>query len=111
MNNQDAARESASAEVLQPFRERLDVLNVRLMALLAERMMVCLEVAKVKAARDIPMMQPARVRQVLDKVRVQSPELGLRPEYASAVFKLIIEETCLQEARLIEALLRKGTDS
>ncbi|MFD9258176.1 chorismate mutase, partial [Streptomyces sp. NPDC059538] len=47
--------------LLQPFRERLEALDQQLAELVAARLAICCEVAEVKRANGIPMMQPNRV--------------------------------------------------
>lgn len=67
------------------------------MAIILERMQVCLEVADVKTTHNIPMMQPSRVNTVLQRGRTAAREAGLPEEYFVAIFTLIIDETCRQE--------------
>lgn len=88
--------------ILQPKRDQLDRINNHLVDLLCERMNVCMDIAELKATHDIPMMQPQRIVQVLDQLKDKSSKVGLRPEYVQSIFKLIIEETCIQEDKLIQ---------
>lgn len=101
--NKQAAAISAN-ELLQPYRLRLDSINTQLLDLLAQRMGVCMDIARLKARENIPMMQPARVSHVLDTVRDQACALGLDPEYVVELFRLVIDETCRQETVLINCL-------
>ena len=88
--------------ILQPKREQLDRINNHLVDLLCERMNVCMDIAELKAAHDIPMMQPQRIIQVLDQLKDKSSKVGLRSDYVESIFKLIIEETCFLEEQLIQ---------
>ncbi|WP_256592887.1 chorismate mutase [Pseudomonas sp. 2822-17] len=97
--------------ILQPMRDQLDRINTHLVDLLGERMSVCMEIAELKAAHDIPMMQPKRIVQVMDQLASHASKVGLRPDYVQSVFKLIIEETCNQEERLIQQRLGQGQRS
>ncbi|CAI2796053.1 Chorismate mutase (EC [Pseudomonas [fluorescens] SBW25] len=97
--------------ILQPQRDQLDRINNHLVDLLGERMSVCMDIAELKAAHDIPMMQPQRIVQVLDQLKDKSSTVGLRPDYVQSVFKLIIEETCIQEEQLIQRRRNQGQRS
>ena len=57
------------------------------------------------------MMQPKRIVQVMDQLASHASKVGLRPDYVQSVFKLIIEETCNQEERLIQQRLGQGQRS
>ncbi|MBS9432466.1 chorismate mutase [Photorhabdus hainanensis] len=94
-------------DILQPYRESLDVINMQILALLAERMRVCMKIAEVKAEQDIPMMQTQRIISLLDMLRDKSTDFGLRPEYTESIFQLVIEETCCREEELIDQLLQE----
>ena len=93
---------TAPSAILQPQRDQLDRISNHLVDLLCERMQVCMDIAELKAAHDIPMMQPQRIIQVLDQLKEKSAKVGLRSEYVESIFRLIIEETCIQEERLIQ---------
>lgn len=94
---------SADGLLLQPYREELDRINLRLVDLLAERMRICRHIARVKSVHGIPMMQPQRIGSTLDLVRGLSGTRQLRPEYVDGLFQLIIEETCAEELRVMAA--------
>jgi chorismate mutase len=97
-----------ASNILQAQRERLDLINTQVIDLLSERMKVCMDIAGLKAVHGIAMMQPGRISYVLDMVKIQSEVVGLRPAYTESIFKLIIEETCIQEDVLINQCLASG---
>jgi chorismate mutase len=88
---------------LEPFRERLDVLDEQIARLLGERFEVCREVAHHKRERDIPMMQPDRVEQVRARYLRRGAEMDLPEEFTAALFELLIGATCKLEDELIAA--------
>lgn len=90
--------------VLSPYREQIDQLNHILVDLLAKRMEICRGVARVKCANNIAMMQPQRVTSTLDQMKLLAPSRQLRPEYLAEIFNIIIEETCEEERRLMDAI-------
>ncbi|WP_230381114.1 chorismate mutase [Pseudomonas guariconensis] len=96
--------------ILQPQRDRLDSINSQVVDLLHERMQVCMDIAELKAAHGIPMMQPQRISQVLGQLKEKSLQVGLSTVYIESIFKLIIEETCMQEERLISQILKQGKE-
>jgi chorismate mutase-like protein len=90
-----------SADGLQPFRERLDELDERILALLGERFDTCREIAAYKRDHEVPMMQPHRVEQVRSRYLARGAELALPTDFAAALFELVIDATCRMEDELI----------
>ena len=88
---------------LEPFRRRLDELDEQIVSLLGERFQICRGVALYKREHDVAMMQPDRVAQVRARYLDRGSELELPPDFAEALFELLIEATCRMEDELIEA--------
>lgn len=90
-------------EQLRPFRDRIDDLDERILALLGERFDVCREVARFKKANGIPMMQRERNDEVLEHF----VELGERHRFpdgfALALFDVVVDWSCRLEDSIIEA--------
>jgi 4-amino-4-deoxychorismate mutase len=86
---------------LQPFRERLDILDEQIARLLGERFDVCRNVAYYKRAHDIPMMQPDRVKLVRERYLARGAEVNLPEDFTAALFELLIGATCKLEDELI----------
>ena len=86
---------------LEPFRARLDQLDEQIARLLGERFEVCREVAHHKRERDIPMMQPDRVKQVRARYLERGAEVNLPPDFTAALFELLIGATCKLEDELM----------
>jgi len=86
------------AETNQPnplagLRARIDQLDAALIAIVAERLAVCREVAEVKEGSDTPVIQPARVRDVVTSRRSQAIEAGVDPDFAEQLFRVLLTET------------------
>jgi chorismate mutase len=96
---------------LEPFRERLDLLDNGIARLLGERFEICREVAHHKRAHDIPMMQPARVVEVRERYLERGSEVNLPPEFTAALFELLIGATCKLEDELIAQPSASGDGS
>ncbi|HEV7936505.1 MAG TPA: chorismate mutase [Solirubrobacteraceae bacterium] len=86
---------------LAPFRTRLDFLDGEILRLLGDRFEVCRQVAYHKREHDIPMMQPERVAEVRARYLERGAEAALPPDFAAALFELLIGATCKLEDELI----------
>lgn len=87
---------------LQGFRDRLNPIDEEIARLLGERFQICREVAEYKEERGIPMMQPARMAEVLDRYLARGAEADLPAEFTEALFELLIESTCKLEDELMD---------
>jgi chorismate mutase-like protein len=78
---------------LPELRARIDELDRRLVEVLAERLAVCEEVARVKEGTDTPVIQPGRVRDVITTRRQWAIDRGVDPDFAEQVFRVLLAET------------------
>lgn len=78
---------------LDDLRSRIDQLDGALIAIVAERLAVCRQVAAVKEFSDTPVIQPARVRDVVVTRRQQAIEAGIDPDFAEQLFRVLLTET------------------
>lgn len=78
---------------LSHLRARIDQLDAALVAIVAERLAVCREVAEVKQRVDAPVIQPARVRDVVTSRRQLAIEAGVDPDFAEQLFRVLLTET------------------
>jgi len=78
---------------LTALRTRIDQLDAALIAIVAERLAVCREVAEVKQGTDTPVIQPARVRDVVTSRRQQAIEAGVDADFAEQLFRVLLTET------------------
>ena len=74
---------------LNGYRQRIDEIDEELLRLFAERMELAAGIAAYKKEKSLPVLDAAREREKLLKVRRRSPE-GLE-EYAAALFSRIME--------------------
>jgi chorismate mutase len=86
---------------LDPFRQRLDVLDDEITRLLGERFDVCRDVAAYKSAHDIPMMQPDRVEVVRRRYLERGAAARLPEAFTRPLFELLIASTCRLEDELM----------
>ena len=78
---------------LDDLRSRIDQLDHALIAIVAERLAVCRQVAAVKEGFDAPVIQPARVRDVVVTRRQRAIEAGIDPDFAEQLFRVLLTET------------------
>jgi chorismate mutase len=100
-----------SANGLEPFRRRLDVIDDEIAKLLGERLQICREVAVYKSEHEIPMMQPDRVKLVRERYLARGAEHDLPAEFSSDLFDLLIATTCKLEDELMDELAENGRDA
>jgi chorismate mutase len=89
---------------LEPFRQRLDVIDDEIARLLGERFEICREVAIYKSEHEIPMMQPDRVKVVRERYLARGAEADLPADFSADLFDLLIAATCRAEDELMERL-------
>ena len=65
---------------------------------------ICRDVARYKAAHDIPMMQPDRVIAVRERYLARGTSVGLPTTFSSDLFEVLIAATCRLEDEIIAAL-------
>jgi 4-amino-4-deoxychorismate mutase len=89
---------------LEPFRQRLDVIDDQITRLLGERFDICRDVAVYKSRQEIPMMQPDRVKVVRERYLARGAEVDLPEDFTADFFDLLIAATCKAEDELMERL-------
>lgn len=81
------------ARDLPELREKIDQIDAAIVALLAQRMEVCREVAEVKAGSSTAVIQPQRVREVLTTRRQWAINSGVDADFAEQIFRTVLAET------------------
>ncbi len=91
--------------VLEGVRQEIDAIDGELLTLLARRFGVAKRAAEFKIANDLPMMQTDRVRAVLASTADRAEREGVSGQFASDVWRLIIQEACRREIEMREGNL------
>ena len=78
-------------------RHRIDVLDDRLIEVLAERARVVADVVRYKRAHDLEVVDRAREDRVLDDVERRAEKIGLDPRIARQVLRAVIDAFTLVE--------------
>ena len=84
---------SASMTDLSALRARIDELDHELIRVVSERLAVCEEVARFKEGSDTPVIQPARVREVVTTRRQWAIDAGVDPDFAEQFVRVLLAET------------------
>jgi chorismate mutase len=96
---------------LPDFRAHIDALDTQIIRALADRLSVCREVAMLKKAHGIPMMQPERVEAVKERAASAAVAAGLNRAFVLQLYSLIIDEACRIEDDLMhEGIVAHGSD-
>lgn len=93
VNDVSEADASQGVNDLADLRRRIDELDRRLIEVLAERIAVCHEVARIKEHSDTPIIQPERVRNVLEGRRQLAIDSDLDPDFVEDVMRVVLAET------------------
>lgn len=97
---------SDAATRLARIREELDSVDVRLLDDLASRFELVRRVGTLKSEAAIPVMQPARVAAVVSRARSGARERGLDEDFVEKLFRMIIDEACRAEERVLDGAAR-----
>lgn len=89
------------AEILSPFRKRIDDLDDRIVDLLVERFGIIAEVAEVKFRHGIPAVLPDRVVQVRERCAERAAAKGISADVVRAVYEILIASACDYEQKFI----------
>jgi chorismate mutase len=87
---------------LEQCRERLDELDTMLVEVIAERMQLCADIARIKRKGQIPMMQPHRLAHVRAKSIEIGRKRGLDEGFVHRLLDVIFQESCRLEDVIID---------
>ncbi len=93
MNNNDIEGE------LEQLRRRIDVLDDRLVFLLAERKKLVEEVIQLKKKYHLPVYHPAREENLISRRRQQGSNEGFDPDFIEELFRLILRQSRVSQSR------------
>ena len=89
------------SEGINQLREQIDLLDDRLLEVLAERMKLCREIGHMKKESNMTVVQPQRYNEMLNKRSIQGVLGGMDEEFIRRVFKAIHEESVRQQIEII----------
>ncbi|TKI04610.1 chorismate mutase [Martelella alba] len=86
---------------MENFRKEIDVIDRKLVELLAKRLDICREIARFKSDNDLPVMQPGRLSEVKRRTAELAMVSGLNLEFINTLYNHIINEACRIENAII----------
>ncbi len=78
---------------LEQNREIIDRIDSDILKLLAKRKMFVAEIAEVKKAQFVPVFQPKREKDIIERIKAESKVLGIDQEFAENIYRLILEQS------------------
>jgi|YelNatPaOPRAMG01_1025707.scaffolds.fasta_scaffold117367_2 chorismate mutase-like protein len=87
---------------LEEYRAEIDHLDAQLIDIVARRLHVCCRVAEYKRAHGLPVLQPERATQVVERAIAQGTAHGLDERFVRALYELIMAEACRLEDEIVE---------
>lgn len=84
---------------MQALRAAIDALDLRLAGLLAERTLLIDRAAQIKAGLGLPARIDERVEEVAAKARANARATGYDPDFAEALWRLMMDHFIAREAR------------
>lgn len=87
---------------LSAFRAEIDRIDDQIMDLLGRRFSICREVALYKHRHAIPVLLPDRIEQVKARCAARASVREVDPEFARALYALIIDQTCRTEQAILD---------
>lgn len=93
----------AGQSKLSELRRELDDIDDTLRRAIRDRIDVCVRVAQVKRAFDIPMMQPGRVGIVTQRARDFATDNDMSADFLEEIYRLLIAEACRVEDEIIDS--------
>jgi chorismate mutase-like protein len=93
-----------TVDALEELRAKLGGIDESLLDQLRRRIECCEEIARVKKAHGVPMMQPHRIGVAQDRAAQYGEEHGISQEFLRRLYDVIIEETC----RIEELVMQEG---
>ncbi len=88
-------------DTLDECRREIDRLDAQVLEALAQRLAVCREIARYKAQRGLPVVQPERSAEVKRRRAELGAALGLDAGFVAALYELIIAEACRVQDEIV----------
>lgn len=95
---------------LARLRAELDHIDGRLLDDVRDRLGVIARIADLKQRCTIPVMQPARMRQVHERAATYAHRNGLSTEFLHDLYALLIDEACRVEDLVVDDPHRRLAD-
>ncbi len=88
---------------MQELRTQIDKLDFQLIEMLVTRAGYIDRAAQLKPAEGLPARIPDRVEDVVQRVRASSDDLGMDPDLAEQMWRILIDWSIAREERVLGA--------
>jgi len=94
---------------LEALRRKLDIIDQKIVSLLAKRQAEVERVVKLKKTHNLPVYHPAREENLISHLRNQGAEAGLDSDYIEELYRRILRQSRVEQtARLSKKGVRAG---
>ena len=87
---------------LTTLRKQIDQTDTKIVRLLAKRLKLAEQAAKLKKINNLPRTNKKRENTVLENTKKQAKKHSLRPSYIKDIFKRIIKESHIEEKEIMK---------
>ncbi|TKD21813.1 chorismate mutase [Rhodobacter capsulatus] len=94
-------KEPSEITSMAELRAEIDALDLRLVALLADRARFIDRAAELKPAEGMPARIKARVEEVVNNARTAAEARGMDPELIEAMWRMMVEWSIAREERVL----------
>lgn len=105
------SKKDQSDDLLSELRSEVDIIDDLLVWALSNRMELVGQIANIKKAKSMEVVQQGRWEQVLNRVTGNATNIGLRPEFIQKLFDEIHSESCGIQDKIKKKDTGKGTKS
>jgi len=98
--------ETQTIGALEQLRAKLGAIDEAFLDQLRQRLECCMEIARVKKANGVPMMQPHRIGVAQERAARYGAEHGISQDFLRRLYDLIIDETC----RIEDVVIGEGSE-
>ena len=82
--------------ILSELREKIDTLNRELVSLIAKRMEIAREIARIKKQKKLPVFDEKREKAIQEEIQSMARSLGLSAPIMEEIFDLLLRYTRLE---------------
>ncbi len=85
-----------------PLRDEIDAIDAKILSLLARRQAQVEKVVALKKTHSIPVYHPAREEDLISKLRLQSQNHGLDPDFMEDLYRVILRQSRVKQTQKME---------
>ncbi len=90
------------SDQISPLRDEIDAIDSQILSLLARRQTQVENVVALKKVHSIPVYHPAREEDLISKLRLQSQQSGLDPDFMEDLYRVILRQSRVKQTQKME---------